>query len=565
MLPHTKHGETSLHRSLTEPAGPASDAAEEEWESGGEDSGEIDDLAGAVTNDAIAAPPALSPNEEGDAGLELQLGRRSGNRSKETSKERGKGVEGAVNGMTATQPRAGGAVMEKTTSQTGLPAGGQAMSRQGSKQSQIGFDTAGLHGKDSHEGLHRVPTIGFDVGMSKEEPIMASSDDSTAKVAADISPLHKPTQQLDDSPPTNTSAALAEPSLLKAERSAFIVTPSPGTTHSAPEQATTSEPQRSHRRESTASTQQGGGGGPRHVRTRNSHTSLRSLLSLRAPPHPLNSPTHARSRVSSMRGGAPPVVNIEPAKAVWSGKDVKEEGEGDDDDDVGLLPTRSSGGKRSTSAQPGIGGNAEVSLRKASFSSIRDLPSGTQKTTSGMISTGGGGSAAGTRLSAHEQLANSASGLRHGGETGGRPGSIHGSIGSSNGSGSTGRVGASAVTTTSLRDEWDQSHLVSRFLPESQRQRRRPRKGQPDDINSNQSNLIVPFPQFPIVKAHASLVLNMREEKQMYARSSSVRGGPVRPSHVPGLSPFEMSMQRVLAQRAVAVSTSGLAGLGIED
>jgi hypothetical protein len=480
-------------------------------------------------------------------------------------------VDGQAGGMTATRSTTttGGTGMEKNTSQTGFP-GGQAMSRQGSKQSQIGFDTAVIHGKDSSEGLHRVPTIGFDVETSREEPVAPSSDDAMAIGAEDVSTSSQAAQSqqnrasVDYASPKSDSGVLPEPSLLKAERSEFITTELPETPHSAPVvQSTPSENKRSNRRESTASIQQTDGS--RHLRTRTSHTSLRSLQSLRAPPHPLNSPTHARSRVSSLRGGAPPVVNIEPAKAVWIGNDVAEEGEGEGDS-VGLLPNRprGTGITRSTSSRSGSGINAELSLRKASFSSIRDLP-GEPRTSASGINLNSGDSASG-RLSAQAQLANS-TGNGHRGDgfvRGGRPPSIHGSVGSSAGSGSTGRPGVSTPTPNALRYKWDQSHLVSRFLNESQRQRRRPRKGV-SDVTSDEVNLVVPWPELPIVKAHASLVLSIRQEKQMYGRLSGARGGGTQASYIPGLSPFEMSMQRVLAQRAVAVSTSGLAGLGVED
>jgi hypothetical protein len=170
------------------------------------------------------------------------------------------------------------------------------------------------------------------------------------------------------------------------------------------------------------------------------------------------------------------------------------------------------------------------------------------------------------------------SGYGGGGST--RPGSYHsaGSVASgatsmsASGSGNFGIGGGGAGGQSGWsRNEWDQSHLVSRFLADSQvdrdrnRNRRRRQGTTPrittatttDDENESAKRPARPaFPESPFAKSHASLVMGMREAK--------LRGGPAPAGQVVGLSPFELSMQRVLAQRAVAVTTSGLAGLGIQ-
>jgi hypothetical protein len=95
----------------------------------------------------------------------------------------------------------------------------------------------------------------------------------------------------------------------------------------------------------------------RHVRTRNSHTSLRSLAagSLRSlfagPHHPLSSPT-ATSAPGRREAAAPPVISGETARGAWAFSGDKE---------PGLPPTPTTTNTRLP--RP----NAAGSLRKASF------------------------------------------------------------------------------------------------------------------------------------------------------------------------------------------------------
>lgn len=361
----------------------------------------------------------------------------------------------------------------------------------------------------------------------------------------------------------------------------------------------------------------------RHIRTRDSHTSLRSLASIRnagPPPHPLSSPRNARTsgRVTSLSvtgrqgsGIAAPQLNKEEARGLWSGSPTEsshlEERQMQGHERQKSVDTLGTGGgmKRSNSSRSildtfGFGGGkardrdgdrSVEALRKASFSSTV----GTTRKGSGKegISTSAQGQMSGHshRLSAHS-VAQAAARLPT----------------------------TPAIATTAYGDatnENSQVGLVSRFLavfpwnpkPPSAQQRDRNGKGRayttPNSGTESPRRSV--FPESPFAAAHASLVRTMMEEGARPA--STVQGygsgprphradsGPLPRSNTPnlsaltltpaydsdsrgkasardankaskdntlvlGLTPFEMSIRRCLDQRkgAVKLSTGGPLG-----
>ncbi|KAJ9107697.1 hypothetical protein QFC21_001157 [Naganishia friedmannii] len=324
----------------------------------------------------------------------------------------------------------------------------------------------------------------------------------------------------------------------------------------------------------------------RHLRTRNSHTSLRSLTSaslrtlpstmMVGPHHPLSSPTsvrtfrvHSGAGASTSTGLAPPVVSGEIARGLWSTASNGGISGGSSSAEIdGLAHSNAPGasGKRPHAAS--------ASLRKASFSTP---PSGI---------TGGSRSASMTS-------AGSNPGSNGGGDNGGRL-SAH----------SVAQKAARLPTLSSRSTAQQDSHereretvnLVSRFiaLPSSTFATSvdSAKKDSPSKSTAGAGGSI--FPDSPFATAHKSLVRTMMEESARMlptgAGGYGVGGGAsgyhydshattprVPPSiqrsgttfasvgtaaagggngateWVPGLTPFEMSVQRCLEQRKGAV------------
>ncbi|KAJ9115907.1 hypothetical protein QFC22_005050 [Naganishia vaughanmartiniae] len=326
----------------------------------------------------------------------------------------------------------------------------------------------------------------------------------------------------------------------------------------------------------------------RHLRTRNSHTSLRSLkpASLRTlpstmmvgPHHPLSSPTSVRTfRVhsggagaSSSTGLAPPVVSGEIARGLWSTAS-NGGGAGSSSADIDGLPHSNS---------PGLSGKrphaASTSLRKASFSTPASGVAGGSRSASvtSAGSNSGSNSASGGdagRLSAHSVAQKAA------------------------------RLPTLASRSTAQQDSHEREretvNLVSRFiaLPSSASSADSAQKDSSSKGSAGAGGSI--FPDSPFATAHRSLVRTMMEESgrllpigsnpstggygvgggisgyhydghatsprlppstQRPGISSAMAGtaaggGNGAMEWVPGLTPFEMSVQRCLEQRKGAV------------
>ncbi|ORX36711.1 hypothetical protein BD324DRAFT_651196 [Kockovaella imperatae] len=136
------------------------------------------------------------------------------------------------------------------------------------------------------------------------------------------------------------------------------------------------------------------------LRHRPSNSSLRSLQSLRAPPHPLNSPTGYRSGLPPSRSGtasnspvkergpsmhhppiAPPVVYREVATG--HGWDIPEDGElGTPVKRSATLPNGSSGSSTPAKSRPMERRQASISSTKSLQSHLRPQPSPSSSTTS---------------------------------------------------------------------------------------------------------------------------------------------------------------------------------------
>lgn len=276
----------------------------------------------------------------------------------------------------------------------------------------------------------------------------------------------------------------------------------------------------------------------RHLRTRNSHTSLQSLTagSLRSifagPHHPLSSPSGKPSR--RREGTAPPVVSGETARGAWAGSGAGIEG-------LPASPTR--GDERPNAAS--------ASLRKASFTGSINLDvSGLPRTNP---TTG--------RLSAHS-VAQKAALLP---TMSSRPSSA-----------------GSTDAANRHQQERESVNLVSRFVT------------LPPQPSATGNNV---FPDSPFAGAHASLVRTLMEEgarllpvdpalnpSATLRRTETARTGatgkqrastpaqatipygagpaPQGQEWVLGLTPFEMSVQRCLAQRKNAVRLATGRALG---
>lgn len=273
----------------------------------------------------------------------------------------------------------------------------------------------------------------------------------------------------------------------------------------------------------------------RHLRTRNSHTSLQSLTAgslrsfLAGPHHPLSSPSGGKP-ARRREGTAPPVVSGEIARGAWAVPGTNSvEG-------LPASPTRNEG-------RPNA---ATQSLRKASFTGsisqqeIAGLPRDPQGTGMG-------------RMSAHS-VAQRAALLP---TMSSRPSSA-----------------ASSDAATRHQQERESVNLVSRFVT----------------LPTAEASHGV-FPDSPFAGAHASLVRTLMEEgarllpidptanplrrtdtsraatpKLRPSAQGTVPYGaapaPVGQEWVLGLTPFEMSVQRCLAQRKGAVRLATGRSLG---
>jgi len=353
----------------------------------------------------------------------------------------------------------------------------------------------------------------------------------------------------------------------------------------------------------------------KHVRTRNSHTSLRSLASMRLagpPPHPLTSPGGAKGRVTSLSGRsgaamAAPQLNREVARGLCSTSPT--ETTASQSESVGRNGTASAGmpsvartgsqrslrdyfglvssaksGERNGDRQPDM-------ARKGSFHStnVTGLPrvnSSSALSNAGAIANQG----ASSRLSAHS-VAQAAARLP-----------------------STSTLSASAYGDQ--LPESSQVGLISRFLtPSSWNSRVLVAPTSKDRHGKSRANTAPGFvekpsvfPQSPFAAAHASLVRTLMEDGSKPVATLGHHGvtrgadrmrsetGPVprsstafsslalTPAHhddasrsrvgsrdsrqnkekemVLGLTPFEMSVSRCLEQRknAVQLSTGGPLG-----
>lgn len=334
----------------------------------------------------------------------------------------------------------------------------------------------------------------------------------------------------------------------------------------------------------------------RHLRTRNSHTSLRSLTSaslrtlpstmMVGPHHPLSSPTSVRTfRVHSGGAGAsagtglaPPVISGETARGLWStASNGGGSGGGPSSADIDGLPH---------SNTPGVAGKrphaASASLRKASFSTPPSGVTGGSRSAS-MISGGSNsdsnsgtatGSGDGSRLSAHSVAQKAA------------------------------RLPTLSSRPTAQQDSHEREretvNLVSRFiaLPSASTATSADSAQKDSSSKGTVGAGGSVFPDSPFATAHKSLVRTMMEESaRLLPIGSSANhggygvGGGVSGYHydshatssrlppsvqrtgttaassgagaafngngavewVPGLTPFEMSVQRCLEQRKGAV------------
>ncbi|KAJ9104289.1 hypothetical protein QFC20_004571 [Naganishia adeliensis] len=294
----------------------------------------------------------------------------------------------------------------------------------------------------------------------------------------------------------------------------------------------------------------------RHVRTRNSHTSLRSLAagSLRSlfagPHHPLSSPTAAGSgsTASGRREAvAPPVVSGEIARGAWAFSSGEKE--------IQSLPPSPTTSNARLPGRP----NAAGSLRKASFTGPTPDSSGLPQRTG--------------RLSAHSVAAKAAQ----------LP-----TVGS--------RLATSGTADARHQQERESVNLVSRFVT------------LPSTTSTPGDTKQPVFPDSPFAGAHASLVRTLMEEGARLLpidqntstiapttrRTDATRAIPrpqrttsTFPSAFPsagsssstpipygaapappgqewvlGLTPFEMSVQRCLEQRKGAVRLATGTGVG---
>lgn len=359
----------------------------------------------------------------------------------------------------------------------------------------------------------------------------------------------------------------------------------------------------------------------KHVRTRNSHTSLRSLASMRLagpPPHPLTSPGGAKSRVTSLSGRSGPAIaapqlnrevargmcSTSPTETMISNIDVagRNSTQGGHVKHSSTPPSQvaRTGSQRSLRDYFGLSSNSKANnrdseradmSRKNSFSSITGagLPrasSSSALSVAGLPVSQGGSS----RLSAHS-VAQAAARLP-----------------------STSNLSASAYGDR--LPETSQVGLISRFLtPSSWNPKVLVASTAKDRHGKSRANTAPGqtekpsvFPPSPFAAQHASLVRTLMEDG---ARPASQVGhhGPLRgadrmrsdtgpvprasaafsslaltPAHhddgsrnrthgkdgkkdrenemVPGLTPFEMSVSRCLEQRknAVRLSTGGPLG-----
>ncbi len=654
-----------MHRSQTEPVAPATTKdADEEWESG-------DEVSDGADEDGHEAADDDGDDDHDDGALQMTVGKkgsRAGSRagskpgsraqSKVGSRERKEATEPVAPPAPAPMPSA--SVGRRDDPETGLPPESEPHPQPLKRTSTIGFDIVGMPERGASEAVAGGQRV--------------RSDSSDAAAPAPSSP-----------PRMRPGTALGEPSLEKADRTQFIISPekdaqgkatatlcpSPGAlsgttlrddsgSHlvgSGPDvDARSSVPFPDAPAETPGSTDTAPPlpkqpSAPA-LRTRTSHTSLRSLQSFRAPPHPLSSPSsaHPRSRVSSgaprrgETGMAAPVVNRETVQGSRAGSMEGVDQLGDIDASASAAGRRGANGlPRSASSRSGFappalerhGSAADVFFRKASFSSVRDMLPGGSSAGSG---SGGAGTGTGThtpgtmsgtgRLSAREATQAAA---RIASRSGPSAGGAGGGSGGGGSTGTLGRLASAAVGGSGAHGarhhghrpgEYDQSissRVSSPTKPKPKARRHAHGHREASTPRSESATTTPPtedergtasafphgiFPETTFSRAHASLVLSMRREKQtLHALQSagvlsrtpssaglsrlgpggaggggSVSGGSIGPGPgtgaggqdarslpVPaGLSPLELSMQRVLAQRAVAVSTSGLAGLGIE-
>jgi hypothetical protein len=346
----------------------------------------------------------------------------------------------------------------------------------------------------------------------------------------------------------------------------------------------------------------------RHVRTRNSHTSLRSLASMRIgpPPHLLTSPGGGKSRVASLSGRstaiAAPQLNKEEARGSWSTSPTEITNL---DSDVTGRPAElarpegmpRTGSQRSlreyfglpSASRSGKDGERNLeALRKASFTSANGARM-TRASSTAALTTLGASSQGPSRLSA-QSVAQAAARL----------------------------PATSSLTASAYGDQLPESSqvgLISRFLTPSSWNPRNANTQAKQDKNGKSrastslgtSNKASVFPESPYAAAHASLVRTLMEDGARTVpilvngplsrhrsesgaipkTTSSFASLTITPAHqedghrakgykdgrngkngvvgdevVWGLTPFEMSVSRCLNQRkgAVKLSTGGPLG-----
>lgn len=251
--------------------------------------------------------------------------------------------------------------------------------------------------KRVESGLSMTKTAGETPPNARRQPAgpghetpTAPNDPSDIRVGAEPAgeahtspsyPFPRPLHEQHQDEPTVSDAPLSE------SPSTIMAPPPQQQPHPQPRRQQAEEYQPRSRQISTASTNtiaNGPTGTSRTLRHRYSNSSIRSIQSLRAPPHPLNSPTGYRTGMhgggsgsthpSPMKGKgpsmhhppiAPPVINREMAEGMqWASSGVPE------DSPTSSSPTRSvrrdAGGSQRADRAPTIG-------RTSSFSSVRSF------------------------------------------------------------------------------------------------------------------------------------------------------------------------------------------------
>ncbi|KAJ9108544.1 hypothetical protein QFC19_002260 [Naganishia cerealis] len=478
------------------------------------------------------------------------------------------------------------------------------------KRAPAADDNSSQHGQGDAPDPRR-PLRGFTLTPPPPAPA-PRHDVSTSAHTTSAAPAQADAQRNSPSPAPSESGTLIAPASVPTSAHLAMSSPQPEekTTHSAQAAAAPVTPT------TTAAPS-------RHLRTRNSHTSLRSLTnaSLRilapsssagivAPHHPLSSPSssvrtfrgqHPGTATSTASAGggknlAPPVVSGELARGLWS---TASNGGGVPTTavaggyDIDGLPSSSFAG---TGKRPAA---ASASLRKASFSTPSPSITGTSRSVSaGTATTGtaglplGGGS--GGRLSAHSVAQKAAQLPTLSSRPSARPGDVR------------------------HERERETVNLVSRFIVLPASYPTASSAGTTVVVDSTKPTAASIFPDSPFATAHRSLVRTMMEESArvlpVTASSGATAfgstttgtaannnnggggggsGGSYYPDHslsprllpsrvpalptssaaaaagtsggsgaaggaggvewVPGLTPFEMSVQRCLEQRKGAV------------